>query len=191
MAQQKLIEIPEGWKKIDIHKDIDFLPGCPFDSDLFSENEGVPLIRIRNLLNHSTETKYTGKYSEKYVIHAGDILIGMDGDFNIVKWKGDMGVLNQRILKVMSKDPDLLDVDFFFYYIDTHLKKINDMTGQTTVKHLSVFDFDKLNLIKPKIEEQRKIALILSTLDQDIEENKMIIKKYQMMKEGMSQVNFK
>lgn len=59
-------------------------PGFAFNSDLFSSDESdMPLIRIRDIMNTSTESFYSGSYSNTYIIRKGDVLIGMDGDFNV------------------------------------------------------------------------------------------------------------
>jgi type I restriction enzyme S subunit len=180
-------EVPEGWAKIDLRREVEFLSGCPFDSESFNQEQGYPLIRIRDLLNHKTETLFEGKFLDKYVIHKGDVLVGMDGDFNIVRWKGNQGLLNQRILRIRSKNEDVLDTTFFYYYIEPFLKKINARTGQTTVKHLSIYDFYPLELYRPKIEAQRRIAAILQNVDNDIDKTKELIEKHRKMKQGLMQ----
>jgi len=180
-------KVPKGWAKIDLRREVEFFSGCPFDSESFNQEQGYPLIRIRDLLNHKTETLFEGKFLDKYVIHKGDVLVGMDGDFNIVRWKGNQGLLNQRILRIRSKNEDVLDTTFFYYYIEPFLKKINARTGQTTVKHLSIYDFYPLELYRPKIEAQRRIAAILQNVDNAIDKTKELIEKYRKMKQGLMQ----
>jgi len=180
-------EVPEGWTKIDLNREVEFLPGYPFDSESFNQEQGYPLIRIRDLLNHKTETLFEGKVPDKYVVQKGDVLVGMDGDFNIVRWKGNQGLLNQRILRIRSKNENALDTTFFYYYIDPFLKKINARTGQTTVKHLSIYDFYPLDLYRPKIEVQRRIAAILQSVDTAIDKTMELIEKFKKMKQGLMQ----
>lgn len=59
--------------------------GFPFDAAQFFANEGMPLIRIRDVVRGYSETFTTEKYKEKYIVHQDDLLIGMNGEFNIVK----------------------------------------------------------------------------------------------------------
>lgn len=78
--------------------------GYAFDSEKFSNNNAyIPLVRIRDVKRGFSETFYSGEYPEEYVLHAGDILIGMDGEFNIARWKSRNALLNQRVCKITTK----------------------------------------------------------------------------------------
>lgn len=92
--------------KINIGEHIRIIPGFPFNSAHFNtDGEGLPLIRIRNLLTSKIETFYKGEFPKEYLIKEGDILIGMDGDFHVVKWRNrTKALLNQRVMKVAQKE---------------------------------------------------------------------------------------
>ncbi len=77
--------------------------GFPFKSSQFTKDEGTPLIRIRDVGADSTDTNYVGDYDPAFVVEAGDLLIGMDGDFNCARWRGPNGLLNQRVCRVSLK----------------------------------------------------------------------------------------
>ena len=96
-------EIPKEWKVIRGKYLFNVLNGFAFDSSLFTnENTYTPLIRIRDISNYETEAYYMGDYSLDYVVKKGDVLVGMDGDFNVAKWKGRDAILNQRGCKLHS-----------------------------------------------------------------------------------------
>ncbi|WP_413734525.1 hypothetical protein [Shewanella sp. BJSY2023SW005] len=78
------------------------LSGFAFKSANFSETEGLPLARIRDVVRGRSETFYKGDYSDDFVINDGDMLIGMDGDFNREKWQGGKALLNQRVCKITA-----------------------------------------------------------------------------------------
>lgn len=183
----KDVEVPEGWEEKTFSKLGSVLSGFAFKSKLFSDNRSdFPLIRIRNLLNHSTETFYSGEYQKEYVVENGDILIGMDGEFHTVKWSGDKALLNQRICKVIP-DPTLLDHAFSFYTMSKEIPKINHKTASTTVKHLSTKDVKNIKILLPPLPEQKKIASILSSVDEAIVKTKAIIDQTKKLKKGMMQ----
>ena len=82
-------ELPEGWELRPLNKLIKFTYGFAFDSSKFNKDkQGAPLIRIRNLIQGKTDTFFKGEYDPFYLVKKNNILIGMDGEFNIVKWKG-------------------------------------------------------------------------------------------------------
>ena len=61
------------------------LNGYPFDSEQFSTSDGMPLVRIRDIASEQTEIRYAGEPITGALIRRGDILIGMDGDFNVAR----------------------------------------------------------------------------------------------------------
>ena len=118
----------------------------------------------------------------------GSILIGMDGDFSVVKWNNvDVG-LNQRIMHVIGKN-DYID-DFMYYQLMPLIHEINVRTPFSTVKHLSSNTVLNMKLLIPCLEEQQKIADCLSSLDEVIEKQKAILAAWEELKKGLLQQMF-
>lgn len=173
-------------KTLVLGQHIDLLSGFPFSSAQFSQEDGVPLIRIRDVTHNSQpDVFYTGDYANTYLVENGDILIGMDGDFRIVRWSGGAGVLNQRVMKISEREGSLLDLDFVFYWLTVFLPKLNAITAATTVKHLSVKDITTALVDAPPKNLQKKIVTVLNTLDYQISTTQELIDKYTDIKQGM------
>lgn len=161
--QAQLVEpIVAKWARLEDH--IEILSGFPFDSNLFSPTEGTPLIRIRDVVRGRTETHYTGTYDDKFVITDGDLLIGMDGDFNRATWSSGPALLNQRVCKVTAK-PGSLDDRYLYHFLPIPLMDIWQQTPFATVKHLSVKGIRGIQIPLPPLPEQRRIAAILDKAD--------------------------
>ncbi|EMP4113318.1 restriction endonuclease subunit S [Vibrio parahaemolyticus] len=165
-------------------KDISITSGFAFSSALFDPEHGEPLIRIRDIQGQKTAVKYTGTYSKEYVVETGDLLVGMDGDFNVVRWLGAKALLNQRVCKIESVS-DEVHQGFLFWYLQPKLKEIHAVTPQTTVKHLSVKDIYAIEKPCFNYLEQEMIANILDTLDTQLRETEAIIAKLQQVKQGL------
>ena len=133
--------------------------GFPFDSAKFCAERGTPLIRIRDVLRGYTETYTTETCSDEYIVRNGDILIGMDGEFNIERWRGGDAVLNQRVCKLIPNDS--VDSGYLYYYMPKALKAIEEKTPFVTVKHLSAKQLNDIDVILPPIHEQKYIAAVL------------------------------
>lgn len=141
--------------------------GYAFDSGCFTEKCSYPpLIRIRDVKRGFSETYYSGEYSKEYVVHAGDLLIGMDGEFNIARWKSVDGLLNQRVCKLTAKEGT--DKEYLRFALVKALKIIENKTAFVTVKHLSAKELNKLELDLPCIEKQSLRAKILTKLERII-----------------------
>ena len=137
--------------------------GFPFDSAKFSDSNGMPLIRIRDVVRGYSETYTTEEYKSEYIVHENDLLIGMDGEFNIAKWGKTPALLNQRVCRLAPKDS--IDKDYLFYFMPIALKRIEEKTPFVTVKHLSAKELNKIEIPVLSLEEQRKIAETLSKAD--------------------------
>lgn len=149
--------------------------GYAFDSTCFTEdNSYPPLVRIRDVKRGYSETFYLGRYPEKYVVHNGDLLVGMDGEFNIARWKSADALLNQRVCKLTAKEGN--NEEYLRFAMVTALKNIEDKTAFVTVKHLSAKDLNKLELEMPLLEEQNLRAELLLKLEKIIELRKKEIK---------------
>jgi type I restriction enzyme S subunit len=142
------------------------LSGFAFKSELFNENDGIPLIRIRDLQKRKfTEVGYTGDYEERYLVNSGDFLIGMDGGFRCYEWLGPKALLNQRVCRIQSFDKSEVVPRFVFFLVNQYLEKIEESTSFTTVKHISVKQVKDIRFPLPPIAEQKRIVDVVSSVD--------------------------
>lgn len=132
--------------------------GYAFKSRQF-DPAGTPLIRIRDLFKDQTSTGYVGDYQERYLVEPGELIVGMDGDFNSARWGGPRALLNQRVCKI-SPDPRQLDLEYLTHILPGYLKAIHEVTSSTTVTHLSSRDIAEIPMPVPSLEVQRHVASI-------------------------------
>ena len=145
--------------------------GYAFDSKLFTNDEGyIPLIRIRDVQRGFSETYYSGKYPVEYVVHPGDLLVGMDGEFNISRWKDRDALLNQRVCKITAKNGT--SEEYIRFALSKALKEIEQRTSFVTVKHLSAKELNRLVLDIPCYSSQVHIVGLCSSLERIIEKRK-------------------
>ncbi|MCE2061662.1 restriction endonuclease subunit S [Streptococcus thermophilus] len=141
-------EIPEGWGVSNLFDAAEVQYGYPFSTDYFnSTGEGVPVIRIRDILGNDITNYSTEEVEDKYRINVGDVLIGMDGNFHMNYWIKENCYLNQRVVKVNS---DKLPNMVLKYQIEPFIKLREKSVSRTTVGHLSDKDLKAINVILPK-----------------------------------------
>lgn len=151
--------------------------GYAFDSKKFDDSDGTPLIRIRDIkIGLTTETKYTGDFDNKYIVKAGDFLIGMDGEFTCYEWKGSKALLNQRVCRLQNFT-ESLSPKYLFYGINKYLKEIENFTTYTTVKHISSRQIVNIEIPLPPISDQYRIVKILDEVFESIAKAKINIEK--------------
>jgi type I restriction enzyme S subunit len=159
--------VKAGWTTTTLGDLLSVQNGYAFDSKLFGA-EGYPLIRIRDIKEGiTTETKFSGSFDSKYVVNAGDFLIGMDGEFGCHEWKGPPALLNQRVCRLQGFH-NSLEPRFLLHGINAHLKAIEEVTGYTTVKHLSSKQILAIEMLVPPRSEQHRIVTLLDEAFADI-----------------------
>ena len=177
-ALAEAMEPKEGWEYIELSKKCKVQNGFAFNSKDFNCINGLPLIRIRDIKRGFSET-YTNEYcSSDYIVENGDLLVGMDGDFNVGIWKGGHALLNQRVC--MIKPLNNYNIKFLYYYLPNILNRINQKTSFSTVKHLSSKQVNKINIPDIILDEQSQIVSHLDSLSSKV---RAIEEKYQKMVE--------
>ncbi|QKS29920.1 restriction endonuclease subunit S [Accumulibacter sp.] len=156
-SRNSLLGVRPHWKRIRLREIASVLNGGAFKSTQFTKGDGVPLIRIRDVGSDVTDTNYVGEFDERYIVEPGDLLIGMDGDFNCARWRGPRGLLNQRVCKV-TLHGDQYHPRYLDFALPGYLKAINDATSSVTVKHLSSRTVEDIPLPFPSLHEQDEIV---------------------------------
>ena len=163
-----------------------FQVGFPFSSAYFNEaGQGIRLVKNRDLKSDDSVFHYSGKYEEGFLVHDGDVLVGMDGDFLPCLWAKGAALLNQRVGRIVPSAG--LDRVFAYYYLIEPLKEIENATSSTTVKHLSHGDIEDIEKALPVVEEQTAITTILSDMDAELAALEAKLAKARAIKRGMMQ----
>jgi type I restriction enzyme S subunit len=185
--------IPEDWEVKKLYEVLDVRDGT-HDSPK-QKSEGIPLITSKNLKNGKidlTEITYISEedhlsISKRSKVDNGDIIFAMIGTIG---------------------NPVIIDLDYEFSIKNVALLKFNKtIISNVLVKNLidssivvnqfaqkragGVQKFVSLGLIRnieiplPPLQEQQRIAEILSTTDAHIEKLDKTIEDYQLLKKGM------
>ncbi|WP_061933809.1 restriction endonuclease subunit S [Aureimonas sp. AU22] len=157
---------PEAWTRVHLGSAANIIPGYPFDARLFGSEDGAPLIRIRDLLRGHTFLRVGGQVPDGAWVRDGDLLVGMDGDFNSVIWGGGEAALNQRLCCL--RPGSRLTTSYLALVLPFALRYINDLTFSTTVKHLSTSDLRRLRFPVPEVEEQAAIVAAVDERTKDL-----------------------
>lgn len=150
--------------------------GYAFDSACFTEdNTHLPLVRIRDVKRGYSETFYSGNYPSDYVIDSGSLLVGMDGEFNIARWKGGHALLNQRVCKITAKEN--ANEEYIRFALSKALKEIENRTAFVTVKHLSAKELNQLEIDIPNYTTQTVVAKVLTQIESIISARQQQLQK--------------
>lgn len=131
--------------------------GFAFKSNSFNEDGvGLPIIRIRDVGNDFSGTFYDGDYRDEFLVSKGDILVSMDGEFRVRRWKNSNALLNQRVSRIHFVES--VDNKFFEWALQIALRSLQGAKSYTTVDHLSTKQIGSSKLPFPPISEQKEIV---------------------------------
>ena len=138
--------LPEGWKKEKLVDLADVQFGYAFDGSLFNSNGiGTPIVRIRNIPDGITNDYTTENAPEEYLIENGDIVVGMDGEFHINSWSGEISYLVQRSCCFKPHNPKMKG--WLLWAIHDPIKFFEKTVVGATVAHLGKKHIDTIELL--------------------------------------------
>jgi type I restriction enzyme S subunit len=180
--------IPEHWTISSLKHFVEIISGYAFKSEDYSDDEGVPIIRIGDISN--SVDVYNAKKAkpknldelERFIIKRGDLLLAMTGATigkNCMYDTEEISYVNQRVGLLRGKG--LLTQAFLKYYIDTPLFRefISLTCSGSAQENISASQVGGLQFPLPTLEEQTKIAQYLdtqtATIDQLIQQKEKLI----------------
>lgn len=95
------------------------------------------------------------------------------------------GSCNQQINAIIPNKN--FSAEFLYYIFENNKEYLNAKAPASATKIISKTEFEKLSFIFPKIEEQNKIAELLTLIDKDIEILKRLLYLRKLQKKGVMQ----
>lgn len=136
-----------SYEEKSIYELISIKYGSPFKSSMFSDTEGIDLIRIRDLKTDSPQVKTVEKIPDMEYVNPGDVIVGMDAEFRPHIWVGNQGLLNQRVCKLIPNDN--YSTALAYHFLMDPLFAVESYKTGTTVSHIGKSDFDAMTVMLP------------------------------------------
>ena len=168
-------------------RDIAEIQTGPFGSQLHKEDYvdvGTPIVTVEHLGSRVFSEQNLPMVSDadksrlsKYVLKKGDIVFSRVGSVDrcsFVDQKHDGWMFSGRCLRVRpSEEADPLFL-YYFFCLNTTQEFVRSIAVGATMPSINTKLLGEVEVVCPEIEEQRKIADILSKIDDKIEENQKI-----------------
>jgi type I restriction enzyme, S subunit len=111
-------QIPDGWTLASLNDTGLFINGIAFKPTDW-ETDGRPIIRIQNLSGNNPDYNFTRReVSLDNIVKEGDLLVSWSATLDTYVWRGEDGVLNQHIFKVISNSAAV--TKNFLYWLLKH-----------------------------------------------------------------------
>ncbi len=180
----ELTIIPDGWQKRSLISLADYVNGYSFGPSDWAE-DGRLIIKIEQLNNPNAKgARFSGDISPAYHIVNGDLIFSWSATLKAEFWRGEPGVLNQHLFKVIPSSD--VNMQLLQKLLEFYMDELAAGSQGSTMKHITRAELIKFHVALPvDKDEQQKIAKILSTVDSLIEKTQTLIDKYTAIKQGM------
>jgi type I restriction enzyme S subunit len=191
--QTEIGVIPEEWEVVELKSIGQIVTGStPKTSNQEYYTNGTRLWASPSDLGKSKEVKSTTNkltdlgFEQTRVLPARSILVTCIGStIGKIGMAYEEMSTNQQINSLVCTKEN--SSDFYYYVLDMKKEYIKNLAGTQAVPLLNKSDFSVIKVPKAPIEEQQKIAEILSTVDQKIDSIDTKIKETQTLKRGLMQ----
>lgn len=166
-------KVPEDWEVVRLEDVLKFKNG---ERPELSENGNFPVYGANGIMGHS----------QKYLVDNDFTIIigrvGASGEVHLGTgkiWVSDNAIYSENY------DKNKINLLFLYYFLKS--KRLSRFATKTTHPIITQSFLKSYNISLPPLQEQQKIAEILSTVDQAIQKTDKIIAKTERLKKGLMQ----
>ncbi|MGG3821624.1 restriction endonuclease subunit S [Geobacillus thermodenitrificans] len=190
----------EKWQHKQLGQLLKLRGGYAFKSEDFREHGDVAVLRISNIKNNGIDLedavyvdRNVAEQAKDYKLREGNVVIAMSGATTgktaIVRKEDLPLVLNQRVGVFDIYNSEHLSEEYLAYVVQSSSFKnqilVNAIGGAQP--NISGKQIEDVEILLPPLNEQRKIAAILSSVDEAIEKTETIIEQTEKVKKGLMQ----
>ena len=159
--------IPKEWEVAKLGETIDYVKGKkPKELTLEYKTSYIPYLSTE-YLREDKNNKFVGNLNNIVLVNEGDLILLWDGSNAGEVFRGKYGVLSSTMVRIELKD-NQYKKSFFYYLLKLNERFIKEGTKGTGIPHADRIVLNNLNIPIPPPEEQKRIADILSTIDDKI-----------------------
>jgi type I restriction enzyme S subunit len=192
--QTPIGKIPKEW---DVARLEDTLDLCQYGLSIPLKDSGkYPIVRMDELVNGYVSSEIARFVDldddafRTFRLEKGDILFNRTNSYELVGRTGIFlhegnYVFASYLIRLRPK-PDMLDPHFLTFYLIFSRDRLKQLATRAVHQaNINATNLQKLKVPKPQLEEQRKIAAILQTMDRKLEVEKQEKTRLERIKIGL------
>lgn len=176
------------WEEVQLNTFATLINGRAYKQNELLHTGKYPVLRVGNFFTngdwyYSNLQLEPDKYAEN-----GDLLYAWSASFGPRIWMGEKVIYHYHIWKIsLKKNVDKL---FLLYLLEQDVSALKVQMNGGIMMHITKENMENRKFILPCLEEQEKIAKVLSKMDELIEEKKALLSDWQQFKKGLLQQMF-
>lgn len=188
----ELGEIPNDWEVVKLKEIIcEFVVPMRDKPKIFDGN--IPWCRIEDIEGNYLHGNREGRLVSEKIIEEMNLKV-LPKNSLIASCSATLGVYAINTIPLITNQTfiglipgEKVSVKYLLYYMNMASLRLKKNASGTTIPYISRESFEQFNIALPTIGEQEKIAEILSTVDEQIENTEKLIQKNQELKKGLMQ----
>lgn len=154
------------WETGTLGEVADYVNGYPFKPKHLTD-VGVPVIRIRQLLNPGTPVDRTEVVvPERNHLHDGDLIFSWSGTLASRIWNRGPAYLNQHLFKVIPHEQ--YSREWLQLILDHAIEELLTKAHGTTMKHITKGVLESHSVANPPPEDRIRILALIGSIDKQI-----------------------
>ena len=162
--EEVTFSLPSGWVWCRLVDAGQFINGLAFKPSDWG-TVGRPIIRIQNLSGRNPEfNRTTRDFDPSVLVQDRDILVSWSATLDAFIWRGEEGVLNQHIFRVLPAP--LADKGYLFWLLKWVIRQLaeSDHAHGLVMSHINRGPFLARPIPLPPLAEQKRIVAKLDAL---------------------------
>ena len=179
--------VPEGWKLLPIGDITAFSQGIQVDVEQHHETKDdskVRFVRISDYTKSHEPPRYIdSSLALKGLVEKDDVVMIRYGEAGRV-CRGIVGAIANNLFTIRPNS--ILEKEYLFQYLTSKevSQRIGELAASSAMPAISFSSLKSINLTVPPLPEQKKIASILTSVDEVIENTQKQIDKLQDLKKA-------
>ena len=166
--------LPDGWKNKKLDEVCRLWNGRAYKKDELLGSGKYLVLRVGNFFTNDRWYYSDLELEDEKYCDDGDLLYAWSASFGPRIWTGGKVIYHYHIWKV-AVDDRLIDRDFLFHFFDWDAAEIKSSMGSgSTMIHVTKSAMEQRKIGLPPLDEQRRIAEVLRSVDVVIAANEAV-----------------
>ena len=163
----------EQWKEYRLGEICKVINGRAYKQEELLNEGKYKVLRVGNIFQGNKWYYSDLELPDSKYCYNGDLLYAWSCDFAPYIWHGDKTIYHYHIWK-LEENKDVVDRQYLYYYLQIRTKTFLGGTHGSVMLHMTKKDMEDQILSLPSLSSQKRIASILSSLDDTIALNRKI-----------------
>ncbi len=179
------VEVPEGWNRRELGQVARLVMGQSPPSELCND-AGVGIPFFQGNAEFGARSPVPRKWIEPgfKLAEAGDVLVSVRAPVGELNVAAERCVIGRGLAAVRAQK---IDTSFAYYLMHSVAPRLSLLGQGSTFAAVNSADLRTMDVVLPPLPEQRKIAAILSSVDEAIQTTEAVIEQTRRVKEGLLQ----